>query len=119
MAHFAEVQDGTVLRVVAVSNDVTTTDGVEDEQRGIDHLGSVLPTSGTWVQTTYTGTLRHNFAGIGYSWDGTGFAAPQPYPSWSLDDNYVWQPPTPYPDDDNIYAWDEDTTSWVQVDDPV
>ncbi len=119
MAHFAEVQDGTVLRVVAVSNDVTTTDGVEDEQRGIDHLGSVLPTSGTWVQTSYTGTLRHNFAGIGYSWDGTGFAAPQPYPSWSLDDNYVWQPPTPYPDDDNIYAWDEDTTSWIQVDDPV
>ena len=119
MAHYAEVINNTVTRVVVVSNDVTTVNGAEDEQRGVDHLDSILPTSGAWVQTSYSRSIRHNFAGIGYSWDGTGFAAPQPFPSWSLDDNYVWQAPTPCPDDDNIYAWDEETTSWVEVDVPV
>ena len=118
MAHYAEVLDGTVLRVLVVSNGVTTIDGVEDEQRGIDHLDGLLPTSGAWVQTSYNGNLRHNYAGIGYSWDGTGFAAPEPFPSWTLDENYTWQPPTPMPDDGNFYVWDEATTSWVQVDDP-
>ncbi len=55
---------------------------------------------------------------IGYSWDGTGFAAPEPFPSWTLDENYTWQPPTPMPDDGNFYVWDEATTSWVEADDP-
>jgi hypothetical protein len=116
MAHYAEVQDGTVLRVVAVHNDVTTVDGVEDEQRGIDHLDSILPTSGAWVQTSYNATIRHNYAGIGYSWDGTGFAAPQPYPSWTLDDDYQWQPPVARPGGD--YRWDEETLAWVEADAP-
>jgi hypothetical protein len=115
MAHFAEVIDGTVLRVVVVHNDVTTTDGVEVEQDGIDHLDAILPTSGAWVQTSYNSMFRHNYAGVGSSWDGTGFAEPQPYPSWSLDENYVWQPPTPMPTDHPFYFWDEATTSWVEV----
>ena len=114
MAHYAEVSDGTVLRVLVVSNGVTTIDGVEDEQRGIIHLDSILPTDGAWVQTSYNGTIRHNYAGIGHTWDGTGFAAPQPYGSWSLDGNYMWEPPTPMPDDGNLYLWDEETTSWVE-----
>ena len=58
---------------------------------------------------------RHNYAGAGYSWDGTGFASPEPYPSWTLDATYRWQPPTPYPDDGKDYLWDEDTTSWVEI----
>jgi len=45
----------------------------------------------------------------------SSFAPAQPYESWSLDENYVWQAPTPYPDDGNDYRWDEDTTSWVEV----
>ena len=114
MAHYAEVLDGTVLRVLVVSNGVTTIDGVEDGQRGIDHLDAILPTDGSWVQTSYNGNRRHNYAGIGYSWDGTGFAAPDPYPSWTLDATYQWQPPTPMPDDGKVYEWDEDTTSWVE-----
>ena len=115
MAHYAEVIDGTVTRVIVVHNDVTTIDGVEDEQRGIDFLNGLLPESGTWVQTSYNRTFRHNYAGPGHIWDGTGFAAPQPYGSWSLDGDYRWQPPTPYPDDGKVYVWDEDTTSWVEV----
>ena len=124
MAHFAEIDaTNTVVRVLVVPDD--------QEHRGHDYLADDMALGGTWVQTSYNtrgnvhvgedgepdgGTALHmNYAGIGYSWDGTGFAPPQPFPSWSLDENYVWQPPTPYPDDGNLYEWDENTTSWVEV----
>jgi hypothetical protein len=110
MAHFAEVIDGTVTRVI-----------VADTKEWCEaNLG------GTWVQTSYNTTgnvhtlggtpLHKNYAGIGYSWDGTGFAAPQPYPSWTLNaDTYVWQAPVAKPEDGKIYAWDESTTSWKEI----
>ena len=118
MAHFAEIDaNNIVLRVLVVHND--------DEHRGQEFLADDLGLGGTWIQTSYNtvanthqlgGTPLHmNYAGVGYTWDGTGFAVPSPYGSWSLDENYVWQPPTPMPDDGNVYGWDEDTTSWVEV----
>tara|TARA_R110000765_G_scaffold404590_1_gene500878 strand:+ start:885 stop:1241 length:357 start_codon:yes stop_codon:yes gene_type:complete len=116
MAHFAELDEtNTVIGMVVVHNDITTIDGVEDEQRGIDFLDDLFPDSATWVQTSYNATIRYNYAGIGHTWDGTGFATPQPYGSWALDVDYVWQPPTPYPDDGNDYDWDEASTSWVEI----
>jgi hypothetical protein len=118
MAHYAEVDaTNTVLRVLVVDNDVTTVDGVEDEQRGIDFLNGMFPESGTWVQTSYNHNIRYRYGGIGYIYDAENdaFIAPQPYPSWTLDENYVWQAPTPYPDDGNDYEWDEATTSWVEI----
>jgi hypothetical protein len=124
MAHFAEIDaDNIVLRVLVVSDD--------EEHRGQEFLADDVGLGGTWIQTSYNtignvhidpagggnpdgGTPLHmNYAGIGYSWDGTGFAGPQPHASWALDENYLWRPPTPYPDDGNDYEWDEDTTSWV------
>ena len=127
MAHFAEINESNiVLRVLVVGDD--------QEHRGQEFLADDLGFGGTWVQTSYWtrgnvhygedgeadgGVALHmNYAGIGHTWDGTGFAAPEPFPSWTLDENYVWQPPTPHPDDGNRYVWDEATTSWVQVDDP-
>ena len=118
MAHFAEIDaDNIVLRVLVVGDD--------EEHRGQEFLADDLGLGGTWIQTSYNthgnihslgGTPLHmNYAGIGFAWDGTGFASAQPYESWSLDENYVWQPPTPRPDDGNPYEWDEDTTSWVEV----
>jgi|TARA_R110000824_G_scaffold240671_1_gene429300 hypothetical protein len=124
MAHFAEIDEtNTVVRVLVVGDD--------EEHRGQEFLADDLGLGGTWIQTSYNthggvhygtngepdgGSPRaFNYAGIGHSWDGTGFAGPQPYGSWSLDENYVWQPPTPIPDDGNVYYWDEDTTSWVEV----
>jgi len=60
--------------------------------------------------------FRYNYAGIGYTWDGIGFAAPQPYSSWSLNqETYLWEAPAPMPTDSKVYRWDEDTTSWVEV----
>ncbi len=117
MAHFAEIDTNIVVRVLVVADD--------QEHRGQEFLADDLGLGGTWVQTSYNthgnvhrdgGTPMHmNYAGIGYSWDGTGFAPPQPYGSWALDENYVWQPPTPMPDDGLFYEWDEATTSWIEA----
>lgn len=53
--------------------------------------------------------------GIGYKYDAVAdvFIAPQPYPSWSLDNNFDWQPPTPKPE--GAYRWDESTLSWIEI----
>lgn len=109
MAHFAEVVDGVVERVIVA----------ETAEWCSANLG------GTWVQTSYNtygdthalgGTPLHkNYAGIGYSWDGVGFAAPRPFDSWALNqDTYLWEPPTPMPQDGKIYTWDEDSLSWIE-----
>ena len=84
---------------------------------------------GEWIKTSYNtiggvhtlgGTpLNKNYAGVGYSWDGIGFAAPQPYPSWTLNsDTYFWQAPTPMPTDGKRYTWDEETLSWIETETP-
>ena len=52
--------------------------------------------------------FRKNYAGIGYSYDGTGFYAPKPYNSWKLNSStYLWEAPVAYPDDGNDYVWNE------------
>jgi hypothetical protein len=110
MAHFAEVVDGTVTRVIVAD----TKEWCET------NLG------GTWVQTSYNtqgnvhtlgGTPLHkNYAGIGYSWDGTGFAAPQPFASWTFSqDTYLWEAPVAKPEDGKFYEWDESTLSWKEI----
>jgi hypothetical protein len=69
------------------------------------------------VQTSYNHNIRKQFAAAGYTYDSDSdvFVAPQPYPSWSLDDNFDWQPPTPMPEDDNLYNWNEETQDWDLV----
>ena len=110
MAHFAQIENGTVTQVI-----------VADTQQWCEtNLG------GTWVQTSYNTIagehrnggvpLHKNYAGIGFTWDGTGFAAPQPFPSWTLNkDTYVWDAPTRMPTDGKFYIWDEASTSWVEA----
>lgn len=109
MAHFAKVESGVVTQVIVADN----------KEWCENNLG------GTWVQTSYNThgnqhpegrPLHKNYAGIGYTWDGTGFAAPQPFASWSLNsDTYLWESPTPMPTDGKRYTWDEATTTWVEV----
>ena len=110
MAHYAKVEDGVVTQVI-----------VADSKEWCQaNLG------GTWVQTSYNThgnqhpegrPLNKNYAGIGYTFDGTGFAAPQPYPSWNKNsDTYLWEAPTPMPvEEGKRYTWDEATTSWVEA----
>ena len=111
MAHFAQVDSNNkVLRVLVVSND--------DEHRGQEFLAEDLGLGGTWIQTSYNNNIRKQYAGIGFSYDETAdiFIAPSPFPSWQLDGNHDWQPPTPRPDGD--FYWDEDTGQWVEIEIP-
>jgi hypothetical protein len=62
--------------------------------------------------------FRKNYAGLGYTYDEQrdAFIPPQPYNSWTLnEDTCLWQPPTPMPTDDKMYSWDEPTLSWIEV----
>ena len=110
MAHFAEIgSDNTVIRVIVAD----TKEWCEQ------NLG------GTWVQTSYNThgnqhpegrPLHKNYAGIRYLWDGIGFYAPQPYPSWTKnEETYLWESPVPYPTDGKSYSWDESSLSWIAV----
>ena len=110
MAHFAEINDtNEVLRVLVVPDD--------QEARGQDFLAIDLGLGGTWIQTSYNNRIRKQYAGIGYTYDPIAdvFIRPQPYPSWTLDNNHDWQAPTPCPTDGHWYSWDESTLSWVKA----
>lgn len=118
MAHFAKLdQNNVVLEVHVVhNNELLDENGVEQEQRGVDFLINWSNGYLAWKQTSYNGTFRKNYAGIGYTYDPQrdAFIPPKPFPSWTLnEDTCLWEPPAPYPTDGNLYQWDEITTSWV------
>ena len=129
MAHFAKLdQDNIVITINVVHNNELLVDGVETEQKGIDFLNNLFNTSDNWKQTSYNskggvhrlgGTpFRKNYAGIGYAYDETrdAFIPPQPYPSWTLnEDTCLWKAPVAYPDDGKDYRWNEETTSWDEI----
>jgi len=109
MAHFAEIDsDNKVIRVIVVSNDL--------EANGSQWCHDVF--GGTWVQTSYNGRIRKNFAGIGFTYDPArdAFIPPNPgFPSWTLDGmTCQWVPPVPMPTD-GPYVWDEDQQGWVDA----
>ena len=114
MAHFAKVNNGIVEKVIVAEQEFFNT--------------FVDSSPGTWIQTSYNtyggvhtlgGTpLRKNYAGIGYTYNQTldAFIPPKPYASWTLnEDTCLWESPTPYPNDNKRYTWNESTTSWVEI----
>jgi len=105
MSHWAELNENNIVLRVTVGSNNEPDEGYEWL---INNLG------GTWIKTSYNNNIRKQFAGIGYKYDATAdvFIAPQPYPSWTLDENFDWQAPTPKPEDDGIYTWNESTLSW-------
>jgi hypothetical protein len=123
MAHFAELDENNVVkRVIVVDNkDTSDANGNEIESIGVAFCQKLL--GGNWVQTSYNGNFRKNYAGVGYTYDASldAFVAPQPYPSWVLDANAQWQAPVPMPSDagtgepPKMYSWDEATQSWVEA----
>ena len=136
MAHFAKIGiNSKVIGVHAVDNkDLLNADGVEDESVGKQFLEHIHGWP-LWVQTSYntrggkhyapnshtedSGTpLRKNYAGVNSIYDETrdAFYEPQPYPSWTLnEDTCWWEPPTAYPSDGKDYEWDESSTSWKEI----
>ena len=110
MAHFAEIDENNVVTQVLVVPD-------EQEHRGPDYLAVDLGLGGRWIQTSYNHRIRKQYAGIGFTYDEAAdvFIAPQPYPSWSLDENHDWQAPVPHPDDNILYAWNEEKLDWEPI----
>jgi hypothetical protein len=117
MGHFAQVIDGIVQEVIVAEQDFINT----------------LPNPKNWIETSYNtrgnvhfnssvglpdkkAPLRGNYAGIGYIYDVIHdvFYAPQPFSSWILNTNtWLWEAPTPMPNDNKSYIWDEPTLSWI------
>jgi hypothetical protein len=124
MSHFAEINSENIVTNVIVA-----------EQEFID--SGAVGDANNWVQTSYntrggvhyapdTNTpdggvaLRKNYAGFGFTYDVSrdAFYEPQPYPSWTLDnDTCQWNAPVAWPDDDKFYKWDEENTQWEEITD--
>jgi hypothetical protein len=110
MSHFAELDSSNkVLRVLVVPD--------EFENNGQDYLANDIGLGGNWIKTSYNNNIRKQYAGIGYKYDSVNdvFIVPQPYPSWILNENFDWQAPTPYPEGEESYNWNESTLSWDLV----
>jgi len=116
MAHFAQIDENNmVLQVIVVhNNQLTDENGVEQEHLGVQFCQNLL--GGNWKQTSYNGTARKNYAGVGYVYDAQrdAFIPPQPYPSWVLaEETCQWTAPVAMPTDDGVYLWDETTQTWA------
>ena len=111
MSHWAEIDENNIVLRVTVG-DNNDPAGDEGYQWLIDNLG------GTWIKTSYNGNIRKNYAAIGMTYDAErdAFITPKPFNSWILNEETCnWEAPVPYPNDDNIYTWDEETLSWEEV----
>jgi hypothetical protein len=116
MAHFAKLNENNiVLEVHVVNNDALDTSN--EEASGIAFLTEWSGGHSNWKQTSYNSNIRRRYASVGMSYDPVAdvFIEQQPFASWSLDENYDWQPPTPMPVDNKFYAWDEETLSWLEI----
>jgi hypothetical protein len=117
MAHFAQLENKIVTKVIVVANqDILDENGQESEQKGVDFCSNLL--GGTWKQTSYNAKIRKNYAGVGYTYDETldAFIAPKPYNSWLLDETTCqWKAPIDMPTDDKRYTWDENILNWVEI----
>jgi hypothetical protein len=114
MAHYAKVVNGLVVNVIVAEPEFFET--------------FIDSSPGEWIQTSYNtfggihtlggSPLRKNYAGIGFTYDKTldAFIPPKQFASWTLDENTcLWNAPTPCPQDDKRYKWNEETLSWVET----
>ena len=120
MAHFAKLDDNNVvLEVHCVHNNELLINGVEVEAKGIVFLTEWSGGYTNWKQTSYNGSMRKNYAGVGYIYDSVkdAFIPPQPYASWVLNEETCqWNPPIPYPTDNKQYFWNEELKEWKILD---
>ena len=118
MAHFAQLDESNVVtNVIVVNNNELLENGVEVESKGITFCESLF--GGRWIQTSYNATIRKNFASIGMLYDSINdwFYIPQPYASWTLDNDAQWRPPISRPVE-GFWDWSEELGAWVEVEFP-
>jgi hypothetical protein len=132
VAHFAKLDENNIVTFVTVGRQ--EDDGKEAElsartgdvykQTSYNTRGGVHYTDGV-PSEDQTKAFRKNYAGLGYTYDAerNAFISPKPYNSWVLnEDTCLWDAPVPLPEDAGTgeppkrYTWDENTTSWVEVD---
>jgi hypothetical protein len=117
MAHFAELDENNfVKQIIVVHNNELLDNGIESEAKGIGFCQSLF--GGTWVQTSYNGNFRKNYAGIGFTYDEErdAFIPPKTFDSWILnEETCLWEPPIPYPTDGKPYLWNEELVTWEEV----
>ena len=105
MSHFAKIDSNNVVtEVIVAEQDFINSGAVGD--------------SFLWIQTSYNKNFRKNFAGKGFTYDKIrdAFIPPQPYPSWTLnEDTCLWDCPVAHPSDGNEYIWNEETQTWDEV----
>lgn len=113
MAHFANVENGIVNKVIVVENDICGDSFPESELIGQSFISSI-GIEGVWLQTSYNKNFRGKFAGKGmmYSSEKDCFYGPSPFDSWVLDSSGDWKSPIPYPSDGKEYYWNEVSQSW-------
>ena len=130
MASFAKIENNIVISVVSVVNEVLKdSNGIEQENIGIDFLKTLYGQDTNWKQTSYNtnggihslgGTpFRKNHAGIGYTYDETrdAFISSKPYNSWVLnEDTCRWKAPISKPTEElkenQYYYWNESIINW-------
>jgi len=113
MAHYAFLDTNNVVTQVIVGIDETEfIEGLDPETVYGNFRGQVCK------RTSYNLNIREQYAGIGYTYNPVAdvFVAPQPFASWTLDENHDWQPPTPKPEGN--YAWFEPNQVWIEIDEP-
>lgn len=96
MAHFAKIDENNfVIQVIVVHDNELLDNGVESEIKGIAFCELLL--GGNWIQTSYNGNIRKNFAGIGYTYD---------------EQRDAFIPPKP---DEGDWVLNEETCQWEEV----
>ena len=111
MAHYAFLDENNIVTEVIVGiNETELIEGLHTETWYGNFRGQ------TCKRTSYNNNIRKQYAGIGYTYDAVNdvFIAPQPYPSWALDNDFNWQAPTPRPEGMGWY-WNEAEQVWVDA----
>lgn len=125
MAHYALINiDTNIVEqvITGVDENIIQTDLDGTQVGGSSEAWEEFYASRPWFEnvyckrTSYNNKIRKQYAGFGYKYDLVNdvFIAPQPYPSWSLDENFDWQPPTSRPEGLGWY-WDEPSLSWLEA----
>ena len=122
MGYFAQLDDNNIVQqVISISNDVLNEPEFsfpETEVLGRAFISQTLGLPGTWKQTSFNNSFRKNYSGIGFTYDEQrdAFIPPQPYNSWTLnEETCLWEPLIPYPDDDKDYVWNEENGAWEEI----
>ncbi len=125
MAHYAFLDENNIVTEVIVGLEETELiEGLDPETWYGNFRGQVCKrTSYNTLENTHkTGGIpfRKNYAGIGFTYSDSldAFIPPKLFNSWILDEETcLWKSPIPYPaieeGSDEIYTWDENTTSWL------